>query len=516
MRRAAFLAILVTCFALACGDTREPRESASTRTIALRDVVQAEIARLERPARVIAPLTEDTLEQLRGSIATAAHGQGKVRALALEDGKALGAGAIAELSKVIDDVQRDERERLAALEILGGIDVPEAAEALARRIDLQIVREPWVRAQAAFQLTRQSSDHWLPRVLAQLKYETDGPTVIWIAAALAHHANYAGVEGLHVLSTSARDDQVRADAIGTFERLATEAGFTSTRELYDAWFGDDAARKLPRKEPSPALRLEMWRCIARLHEFDLRLVDDARFALSRSAHWIVEPLTAALADTDEYVRLHSAQCLERMGPRARSACPALVQALDDARTAPSIARALGEIGCEAARSALVARTAREESLELRTAAAAALGGSGFAALAHANAAGEAERAASAPALAALRRLLDPSEPLDLRQIAAQALLAHEDDGAAVELLSTCLTSPSADGGAAENALQGWLERRSSAGDARCTAALERWRSTPSASLESPTLEQRRARLRERASIAAELVSALRSASTAGG
>ena len=49
--------------------------------------------------------------------------------------------------------------------------------------------------------------------------------------------------------------------------------------------------------------------------------------LSRLGPWAATEISAALADVDAHVRLHCAQVLERMGPRASSAGPALLRAL---------------------------------------------------------------------------------------------------------------------------------------------------------------------------------------------
>lgn len=494
MRRLASWLVLCLC---ACERAPAPSPAAPTKgnsSFALRAVFQPEIDRLALPAAKLAALDAETSERLRGIVAEAAHTQGKAHALALRDGAAIGAAAVPFLEARVDDPAGDERERLAAFEVLGAIDAPESAEALAKRIDLQIAREPWVRAQAAYQLTFQSSDHWLPRVLAQLKYETDGATVIWIAAALARHANYAGVDGLRVLSTTGKDERVRADAAATWERLAHEASFASPDALLAAWFGDDPGGLLPRREPSARLRLEMWRCIARLGEFDLRLVDDARFALSRSSDWIVPVLVGALHERNDHVRLHVVQCLERMGARARGACSDLALALDEPHIAANAASALGEIGCLDALTALIACTSPGRALELRGAAAAAL----------ARVARD-DRPAAPETLGALRRLLDAAEPVDLRQAAAQALLSLDGDLVAAAFVIECMTSTSADGAAAETALQSWLEQRATSQATGAADDLRAWRELPSAQIEAPTLEQVRVRLRERSTIARRIV-----------
>lgn len=485
--------VLVACAlvvsASACSRTT-PASGGSAAKFELRNVCQREIARLavkiETPEQPDAELTE----RVNGLVTDAAHGQGKMRALALREATDLGAPIVPLLEAFVVESKRDANERQFALEVLGGIDTPAAADALAKRIDIQAMRESWVRAQAAYQLSKQSSDHWLPRVIAQLKYETDGETVIWIAAALAKHANFAGVEGLRVLSTSAANEVVRADAAANFTRIAQEAGFASSDSLYAAWYGDDPEKKLPRREPSPRLRLEMWRQIAQLDAFDLRLVDDARFSLSRSADWIVEPLIAALHDEHVHVRSGIAQTLERMGARGTPACAELQRALDEPGVSGDAAIALGAIGCQGALAALVERTLPGSDEELRTPAAVALG-----------------RLGGPGVVAPLEALLAPEEPLDLRQAAAESLLARGPHPRAFDVLVTCLTKTSADASAAESALDAALARAASAGGEVEQKRLADWRAIGGEITGTPTPEQAAKRRGERAQLLAPAAAA---------
>ena len=61
--------------------------------------------------------------------------------------------------------------------------------------------------------------------------------------------------------------------------------------------------------------------------FQLRGVDDARHTLSLLGPWAAEEFALALEDDDEYVRLHTAQVLERMGPRGLGGFESLKAAL---------------------------------------------------------------------------------------------------------------------------------------------------------------------------------------------
>jgi hypothetical protein len=70
--------------------------------------------------------------------------------------------------------------------------------------------------------------------------------------------------------------------------------------------------------------------------------------------------------------------------------------------------------------------------------------------------------------------LQPSEPLDLRQTAAQALVDLGESGEAVLLLADCLTEPGGDPGGAEAVLERWLSREAAVRP-ELAAVLERWR-----------------------------------------
>jgi HEAT repeat protein len=471
---------VLCAIALACCACR--RDSKPAATFAIRKVSAVEIARLEGslPARAApAEPSGDLRERVRGLVLERAHAQGKMRALELEDLATIGDPAVPVIDALLDEKDRGPEERLSALEALGAIDTVSSADALVKRIDQEKIREPWIRAQAAYQVAKLTSDHVLPSLLAQLKYELDGETVIWIAAALAKHRNYAGLDGLRVLSASGATAEVRADAQSMLARVTGEAGFQDSETLYTAWNSSDSGRRVPRAEPSPRLHQEMWRRIADLAEFDLRRVDDARFALSRSAEWVVDLLVAALHEEDPHVRLHVAQSLERMGRRASAACGELVLALDEPHMASSAAAALGGIGCTDALDALEVHTQPGNDPELRNAAAAALG-----------------RLGSPAAIPALRALLAPGESLDLRQAAAQSLVALGEIATALPLLVDCLTTPGADAGGAESALEAWLANVATRRPKAATL-LEQWKAMAGDPAQTPPPAEVASRLRAR-------------------
>lgn len=464
----------------ACG---RAGEEAAAPAFATGPVCKTQLARAEGglPKRETPSAAQDLEERVRGLVLDRASARGRMRELALEDIVALGVAAVPVLAGILSEESRSSEEQLSVLETLGAIDAPASAEALAAVVNPETVRVPWMRAQAAFQLSKQSSDVALAFLLSQLKYETDGETVIWIAAYLARHANFAGVDGLRVLSSTSSDPQVRADARAMLAQLVADAHCSDDEQLWRLWNSPDLERRLPREEPSPELRLEVWRRIAALAEFDLRLVDDARFALSHGAAWVVEPLSLALHDEQPHVRVHVTQCLERMGPRGQAACGELLLALDEGQMASSAAAALASVGCDQAVDALVLRTRAGNGPEMRAAASAALG-----------------RLATPRALPALRVLLSRDEPLDLRQVAAQSLLELGEEREATLVLLECLTAAGADCGAAEEALESWLVRRAGEGEQAQRELLDAWRALAGAEGETPTAAQSAQRRERRA------------------
>lgn len=489
LRPRSLVAAFAFALSLACAPEAPPSKAPAAPTFALRKVCREELAKLEalvpKPA---APAADPALEErVLGLVVDATTSQGKVRGMALREVAELGVAAVPVLTKVIDDAKRDVNERRTAVEMLGGIDAPAAADALVARMDVRFQHEPWLRAHAAFALERQTSDAWVPSVVPLLEYETDAETVLWMASSLAKHGSYAGVRGLEVLSGRG-DEESRARAAGLAAQIATDAGFPDAETLRRAWAGVEGAPPLPPREVSPALRLAQWKAIATLGEFNLRLVDDARYALVNGGPSTVEPLVLALREEDEHVRLHVAQCLERIGPRAKSACAELRALLDEPRTAPQAALALGSVQCNDALAALEACSAKERAPELRAAAATALG-----------------RLGDASAVPTLQRLLDAAEPMDLRQAAAESLLAFGDDARALALLVDALRSRAADQDAAEKTLEAWLTKRAEAGDAAAKERVAAWRAAGPTITGIPSVEQVEKRRAARAELAKTFV-----------
>ena len=159
---------------------------------------------------------------------------------------------------------------------------------------------------------------------------------------------------------------------------------------------------------------------------------------------VAERLAQALLDQDVYVRVHAAQCLERMGPRARESSAALIEALDDPLLAPQAALALGAIGAEQAVPFLTGALDRKNPFDLRLAAAWGL-----------------QKLAKSEAAPSLAPLLAPEEPADLRGAAAAALLRCGDSSGrarALQVLGQLLSAENLERSPLERALEEELAR----------------------------------------------------------
>jgi hypothetical protein len=310
--------------------------------------------------------------------------------------------------------------------------------------------EPWVRAHCAWRLGVTTQDWVVPRLILHLRYEADRETTVWIARTLAHFDTYSGLEALYVLWRDESNPQARELAGQALVELASERGVASSDELLRAWNAGELAPRDLAAVPNPRRRLEVWRMIAGYSEWQLRGVDDARFALSRESGFIAPLLAEALGDENRYVRTHAAQTLERMGRRARAAGPALLAALADAEIAAQVLETLGAVGHAPAESELVARLAPTCVLELRVAAARGL-----------------RSLALASSVPALERCTAANEPLELRVYAAAARVhcaPADAPRALIELLLDDLSTGAVESATPENALAVWLASRAPASE----------------------------------------------------
>ncbi len=473
---------------LALGAASCTRETTPSAAYELRPVAAAAVEALEAQRSAPPTVPGDSaaepqrIEEILGALRS---GDAGLRALAVEDARSLSPASVAQLVLVLRDAQEQPVCRTGVAEILAAQATREGLEALCAAAES--APEPWLRAQCAYRLGGAGQDRFLPRLLLRLKYEKDYETAFWLADACSRFGHLAGLEAMFVVWNGTSDEALRARVARRTSELARERGAEDPGDLLARWKAGTIAPGAPRFEPSTELRLAAWRLIRDLGEWDLRTVDDARYVLSHFEGWIVPLLAEGLHESSAYVRIHAAQCLERMGPRARPAQAALIAALAEPRTAPAAAAALGALGDPSAAGALEGRLLESADPELRVATSIALGA-----------------LASPSSLPSLRRAFHPAQPFDLRQAAAAAILRIEEAPDALAFLLECMTEERGDAGAAELALGAWVLRR---GERDPSAALagERWKALdpPPGSLPSESdLRQRRG---ERAALARQLL-----------
>lgn len=233
---------------------------------------------------------------------------------------------------------------------------------------MKLGHQPWIRAHCAWRLGQRAEQHRVPDLVLQLRYEKDHETAIWIAWALAQNHCYAGLDALYNVSADA-SSPFAAQAQGFLNEIAGALELEDTGALHRAWFQGDQDGVLPEVFLEPRTEAVLWRWVERLNSFQLRPVDDTRFIFERCWAPAADLLAEALFDESRYVRLHVAQCLQRMGPRAQRARVQLERALGIADTAPWAAEALGSLGDPSVRPLLEARLGPEHSPELRVSAA---------------------------------------------------------------------------------------------------------------------------------------------------
>jgi HEAT repeat protein len=474
------LALGSALLAAACGE-----RSGEAPAFELRPVVQPTLARLEAelPALPAPPETDaDVRERFEAVIGPLRGGNPELRELVIEDARALPPQGVELLARALLDPAEAELARTGVAEVLGALATPRALEALCA--GLEGAHSPGLRAQCAYRLGLAGDDRVVPRLVLRLKYEKDFETVYWIADALARFHHLAGLDALLVLWSQASSAELRANAAHRLDTLAREHDLADVETLVASWRDGS----LPaRAAPSRALVLEGWRWIARLGEWNLRSVDDARFVLVGLEGWSVPLLAEALHEEEVYVRLHVAHVLERRGRRGVDAAATLEAALDEPRIAAVAASALGTLGATAAAPALERAASTSRDAELEIGATRALGVLRL------------ER--SVPVLQAL---FASAGAFDLRQAAAESLLAIQPSREALAFVRACLLDERADAGSAEFALGAWLAERA-AEDPSAAAAFARWESLGVLSGQIPSESQVRERRQARHAVLSEPV-----------
>lgn len=353
--------------------------------------------------------TPDALERARGDIA------------------GVGEEMVVVLARPLSEGERPAEELKVLIDLAAGLPHADLAAALC---DLAAgAEEPWLRRYAVWALEfhrgAEGADVVVPRLLLRMKYEADGEALGWILRTLWGFGSGAALDRARARA------RTMADPTGRASLEASLAGYESL----------EAPAPL---EPSAALIGETWLWLSDLSgaHFQLRGVDDARYVLSSLGPWAAEVFAEALEDDDDYVRLHTAQVLERMGERGRPAMGSLIAALEDPSGAVrgEAAEALVAVAGSDAEAPLLARlgTTPPPPYEDRVALA-----RGLAQLPE-------------PPAARLRELFDGSPGVDLRLACAAGLL-RTGEAPALDWLLQELREGSGDPAGAEATLQRWLE-----------------------------------------------------------
>lgn len=362
------------------------------------------------------------------------------------DIEGVGAEMLPVLVRGLQDDERPALERKALIDL--GAALPSAEMAAVLCEVAADAEEAWLRRYAVWALevhrSAEGADAIVPRLLLRLKYEPDGEALGWILRTLWGYGYPAALERARARAESL------GDAAGRASLQASLAGY-------------DGLEPPAEPTPSQALLGETWLWISDLSgaHFQLRGVDDARYVLSTLGPWAGAVLAEALEDDDDYVRLHTAQVLERMGPRGRSAAGSLGAALEDPNGAVrgAAAEALVAVAGDEAGPRLLARlgAAPPVPYEDRVALSRAIAN------------------LPTPPSSRLREVFDSSPGDDLRLACAGGLLRTGDD-AALEWILDRIRSSSGDPAGAEATIGRWLAGPASEveGLLEPAAALEAW------------------------------------------
>ncbi|MFG0319076.1 MAG: HEAT repeat domain-containing protein, partial [Planctomycetota bacterium JB042] len=280
--------------------------------------------------------------------------------------------------------------------------------------------DPGGRAQCAWRLGEMGRVAAIPVLFWRLRYEVDNTVRLWMVDALSRLGTDAQVDVLIELLDDGRTAEGAAEialrlARAAGEEVADDPSWDDVKELVgrirDRWreTGLPAGR-----DPivlDPELEARLAGCVADLTEYQLRLVDYARTALTGVGALPLPLLRRSLAAEEFYLRFHSIEVVRDIGHPAAALGDALLPLLDDPPCRVVAMEALGEFGYAPAEAPLRAALTDPDP-EVRVAAAGALGPLG-----------------AAGAVEDLRRILtDEGADLDLRVRAAFSLALLEGGG----------------------------------------------------------------------------------------
>ncbi len=380
MKLALGMALLGLVALPGCGaEPAQPTQPVDTSAdLGLSDVLGARLARYAhadpRQAPIPSDLEDADMDMVRGLLSTLAGSNKRYADLARQDLDSLGLSGLRPLIGCLLTAEEDPVKRAASrwfiARSLGSIDHPKASLAL---LDMaKTDPDSSVRSMAIFQLGEgpAAPDWVVPHLCLRLKYEKDPECHLLLGQVLAKHRNYSFLRAWFELTRSP-NPAISTPIWTSLRNLEAQSGRDGA-DLAKAWAQGEG---LDQPKPSDAFLFETWTFVSELSSahFQLRGVDDARFALSDLGPWLATEIAPALKDSDLYVRLHMGQVLQRHGPRGKAAVPALVQALGDPDLAPQAATTLAAISSRSALEPLLAAASNSSALDLRTSAVRALG-----------------------------------------------------------------------------------------------------------------------------------------------
>ncbi|MEO0649294.1 MAG: HEAT repeat domain-containing protein [Planctomycetota bacterium] len=317
------------------------------------------------------PTDDEAREAVRGLTGFAANASAADQELAMADLVALGDRLVVAAYEVALDRSLSPGQRLAAVDALAALASEPALEVLFR-VQRDATDAPYLRARSAWRIGELGLEETVPQLTLRLKYEIDPEAILWLTWALARLGSLAGYAGVvEMLESWDLTEAQRATIAAHAAELEEPYGVGTPHELLALWNAPPSEVHWAERGQAYDRAVLLW--IERLEEYDLRVIDEARFLLPRLDQRGADLLAETLRDEGLYRRIHAAQCLGRMDGRALHRLDDVLAACHRPDTAERALEALAGIGGERARQAIEDRLAPHRPAELRITAAYALG-----------------------------------------------------------------------------------------------------------------------------------------------
>ncbi|MFT5200347.1 MAG: hypothetical protein ACI87O_003026, partial [Planctomycetota bacterium] len=231
-------------------------------------------------------LIDADLEMVQGLLITLTGSNKRFAKMAQQDMDTLGLAGLRPLLTCLqlahENSEDTATERWIIARTLGNLTHTRAMLAL-----LELAKtdpDSKVRSMAIYQLGESplNGDWTVPHLCLRLKYETDPECHRLLGQVLAKHQNYSFLPAWFELTRST-DPEVSTSIWAALRNLESQSGSTGEKMSAD-W---NAGTGSPQPAPSDALLHEVWFFVSELsgQHFQLRGVDDARFALSDLGPW---------------------------------------------------------------------------------------------------------------------------------------------------------------------------------------------------------------------------------------